>query len=277
MSCGRDSFHVKAPSFELAADHPGTSDPVYLERRAAIARAAHDHPSGAAPPTVAYTDVEDNVWMTVNSALRDLHEQYAIAEYRRGAASLRLPTTRVPQLADVSARLHDLTGWRIQAVPGLVPTRTFYGSLASKTFLSTQYVRHPSVPFYTPEPDIIHELIGHVNGLASPRLASIYEAAGRASLAAVDDEALDRFSRVFWFTLEFGVVKERDELRTYGAGLLSSFGEIQAFREATLHPFDIARMETLAYDITHFQKDLFVAESFDQVEAELIAYFNRSV
>jgi len=274
VSDRRDNLTVKAQTFELAADHPGTSDPEYLERRAAIAAAATDHEPGAPPPTVAYTDVEDNVWMTVNAALRDLHEHYAIAEYRRGAASLRLPTTRVPQLRDVSARLHDLSGWRIEAVPGLVPTRTFYGSLARKTFLSTQYVRHPSVPFYTPEPDIIHELIGHVNGLASPRLAAIYEAAGRASLAAHDDDALERFSRVFWFTLEFGVVRERGELRTYGAGLLSSFGEIQAFREATLHRFDIARMETLAYDITHFQKDLFVADSFDQVETELIEYFN---
>jgi phenylalanine-4-hydroxylase len=264
---------MKAPVFELTADHPGVSDPEYLARRATIASASEHQSPGATPPAVTYTRTEDDVWHTVSTALRELHQEYAIDEYRRGAAALRLPSTRVPQLAAVSERLHALTGWRVEAVPGLVPTRTFYGSLARRTFLSTQYVRHPSVPFYTPEPDIIHELIGHVNALASPRIAAMYEAAGRASIAAVDDAALDRFSRVFWFTLEFGLVREHDELRTYGAGLLSSFGEIQAFRNAEVRPFDLDQMATLDYDITHFQKVLFAADSFDDVESALLAYF----
>jgi phenylalanine-4-hydroxylase len=149
----------------------------------------------------------------------------------------------------------------------------FYGSLADRTFLSTQYVRHPSVPFYTPEPDIIHELIGHVNALASPRIAALYEAAGQASRRATDAAALERFSRVFWFTLEFGVAHEQGRLRTYGAGLLSSFGEIQAFRKATVRPFDPDAMIAQDYDITTFQEILFGAASFDDAAAGMLEWF----
>ena len=259
--------------FELPADHPGVSDPVYLERRRAIAATSAGQRVGEPPPRVEYSTVEDDVWATVSHALAELHESYAVEEYRESARAMGLRRDRVPQLAEVSARLSELTGWRVQAVPGLVPTRTFYGSLADRVFLSTQYVRHPSVPFYTPEPDIIHELIGHVNALASPRFASLYEAAGRASRRAPDDAALERFSRVFWFSVEFGVCRERGELRTYGAGLLSSYGEIQAYRDAEIRPFDLEEMASLEYDITHFQKVLFGASSFDAAYDALLDYF----
>jgi len=267
-----DHRMITAP-IDLPADHPGVTDPVYLERRATIAAASQNHARGVRPATVEYSEVEHDVWRTVLAALRGLHETYAIDEYQIGAAALQLPDDRIPQLADVSDRLHDLTGWRVEAVPGLVPTREFYGALAERTFLSTQYVRHPSVPFYTPEPDIIHELIGHVNALASPRLAALHEAAGLASVRAIDDAALARFSKVFWFSLEFGVTRQRGELRTYGAGLLSSFGEIQAFRNAEIRPFDTKAMATQEYDITAFQDILFAGPSFDEVEARLLAYF----
>jgi phenylalanine-4-hydroxylase len=109
------------------------------------------------------------------------------------------------------------------------------------------------VPFYTPEPDIVHEIIGHANMLASPVFADLYERAGRASLRAGSDAALEFFSHVFWFSLEFGVVRELGELRAYGAGLLSSYGEIQEFSGAEIRAFDVAAMGTLAYDITRYQ------------------------
>ncbi len=256
-------------------DHPGLIDPAYLARRETIAAASRDLGPHDDPQPIDYTLAENEVWHTVSAALADLHDEYAADEYRRGAAALGLPTDRVPQLAWVSNRLESLTGWRVRAVPGLVPTRTFYGALADRTFLSTQYVRHPSVPFYTPEPDIIHELIGHVNALASPRMAALYEAAGRASLLATDADALERFSRVFWFTLEFGVVAERDALRTYGAGLLSSFGEIEAFRNAEIRPFDTAAMESFDYDINRFQDVLFSSASFAAAESALTEYFSE--
>ena len=259
---------------DLPTDHPGVSDPVYRERRSIIASAAAGAPAGSAPRRIDYTAAEDDTWHTVIESLQPLHAEYAVEAYRDGAAALALPIDQVPQLADVTDRLRQLTGWKVSAVPGLVPTRTFYGSLADRTFLSTQYVRHPSVPFYTPEPDIIHELIGHVNALANPRFAAIYEAAGRASRRATTDVALERFSRLFWFTLEFGVVHENGALRTFGAGLLSSFGEIQQFRTAEIRPFDLEAMATYDYDITRFQDVLFAAESFEQVESELLDSFS---
>lgn len=258
---------------ELPTDHPGVSDPEYLRRRSTIADASRDHVAGSKPRTIEYTPSERAVWSTVLGSLSELHQSYATAEYRLGAAAMELPTDRIPQLADVSDRLSDLTGWTVEAVPGLVPTRTFYAALANRTFLSTQYVRHPSVPFYTPEPDIIHELIGHINALASPRLASLHEAAGQASLRATTDARLQRFSRVFWFTLEFGVTLESDQLRTYGAGLLSSYGEIQSFRDAEVRPFETNAMADQDYDITAFQNVLFGGASFDAVETVLLDYF----
>jgi phenylalanine-4-hydroxylase len=155
-----------------------------------------------------------------------------------------------------------------------VPTRVFYGALARRHFLSTQYIRHHSVPFYTPEPDIVHEIIGHANMLASPVFASLYELAGAASRRATSDASLQFFSRVFWFTIEFGLVWERDELRTYGAGLLSSFGEIQQFRRAEVRPFDLGQMGTFDYDITHYQPVLFAAPSFKWLVETLSAFFD---
>ena len=112
--------------------------------------------------------------------LRVKHEKYACAEYLAATDRLALPTDRVPQLGQVTGRLQWLTGFRLEPVPGLVPTRTFYGALAERRFLSTQYMRHHSVPFYTPEPDIVHELVGHANMLASPMFAALYQAAGLA-------------------------------------------------------------------------------------------------
>jgi phenylalanine-4-hydroxylase len=262
------------PPVELPADHPGVADAAYRARRAAIAEVGARYRPGRPIPDVAYTPEEDQVWRTVSGELAGLHERYAVRAYREGSGRLGLPRERVPQLREVDARVRALTGFRIRPVPGLVPTRTFYGALAERCFLSTQYVRHHSVPFYTPEPDIVHEIIGHANMLANPALADLYEKAGRASLRAGSDAALDFFSRVFWFSLEFGVVWEDDELRAYGAGLLSSYGEIQVFRQAAIRPFDIDAMGTWIYDITRYQPVLFAASSFDAMTADLGRFFD---
>jgi phenylalanine-4-hydroxylase len=267
---------AEAPNraFELPEDHPGRSDPEYLARRATIAAVGEAYEPGAPIPDVPYSAEEDAVWATVSAELGVKHDRYACREYRLGAARLELPTNRVPQLREVDAALSAQTGWHIRPVAGLVPTRVFYGALAERTFPSTQYIRHHSVPFYTPEPDIIHEIVGHANMLASPVFADLYERAGKASLRATTEDALDVFSRVFWFTLEFGVVEEDGEVRAYGAGLLSSFGEIEVFRDAEIRPWDLAAMATLDYDITRYQPVLFAAESFDHMVRDLGAFFD---
>jgi phenylalanine-4-hydroxylase len=264
---------VRSGMFDLPEDHPGFTDPAYRRRRAAIAEVGRSHVRGTPIPDVEYTPDEDAVWRLVSHELARKHERYACRAYREGAAAVTLPADRVPQLREVDERVHGLTGFHIQPVPGLVPTREFYGALADRTFLSTQYIRHHSVPFYTPEPDIVHEIIGHANMLGNPVFADLYELAGQASRRASTDEALDVFSKVFWFTLEFGVVREDGELRAYGAGLLSSYGEIEEFRSAEVRPWDIGQMGTLDYDITRYQPVLFAAESFDRMVDDLGGFF----
>jgi phenylalanine-4-hydroxylase len=252
------------------------SDPEYRARRAAIAAVGEAYRPGDPIPDVEYTAEEDDVWRVVSTELAEKHARLACVEYLRGARSLELPVARVPQLREVDQRVQALTGWNIQPVPGLVPTRVFYGALANRRFLSTQYIRHHSVPYYTPEPDILHEIVGHANMLASPRFADLYQRAGKASLRCTSDEALERFSRVFWFTLEFGVVHEDGELRAYGAGLLSSFGEIDHFRDPSVEvrDWDLDAMAATEYDITVYQPLLFAAPSFDALITDLGAYFD---
>src|SRR6185295_12763740 len=176
---------------ELPTDHPGFSDPEYVARRNHIADLSSNLPLGSRPPTVEYTSTENGVWTAVHAALTALHRDYAVDEYQRSAARLDLPIDRVPQLSDVSDRLTELTGWRLCAVPGLVSTAEFFGALADRCFPSSQYVRHASVPFYTPEPDVIRELIGHANSLASPRIAGLCERAGQVAGRLTDPRLAD--------------------------------------------------------------------------------------
>ncbi len=260
-------------TFELPTDHPGFADPEYRVRRGQIAAAGAAYRAGDPIPDVDYTTEEDEVWRTVSSELAGRHRAHACGEYRLGADRLILPTERVPQLREVDAHVHTLTGFHIHPVPGLVPTRDFYGALADRTFLSTQYVRHHSVPFYTPEPDLVHEIIGHANMLASPTFAHLYMEAGRASRRTTSDEAMEFFSKVFWFTLEFGVLWEDDDLKAYGAGLLSSYGELGAYRQAELRPWDLHQMGTLTYDITHYQPVLYASASYGEMVEDLGRFF----
>ncbi|WP_182909116.1 phenylalanine 4-monooxygenase [Microbispora sp. H13382] len=251
---------------ELATSHPGFADAVYRQRRNAIAALALVHKPGAPIPTAEYTDEEHHVWALVTKELAIKHQKYAVREFLEATARLGLPEDRIPQLQEVGDLLEPLTGFRYLPAAGLVPLREFYGVLADGLFHSTQYIRHHSVPFYTPEPDVIHEVIGHANTLASPRFAALYRAAGRAARRVETDEALEFVSKVFWFTLEFGVMREDGELRAYGAGILSSYGEIEEFRGMDIRPLDLAAMGTTHYDITKYQEVLFEAASFDHLE-----------
>jgi phenylalanine-4-hydroxylase len=260
---------------QLSADHPGVGDPVYRARRNAIAALALDWSPGDPVPHAEYTEQEHEVWRQVSAELADLHRTFACEEYLAGAQRLLLPAERIPQLDEVTAALEPLTGFHYVPAAGLVPLRAFYGSLADGTFHSTQYIRHHSVPLYTPEPDVVHEVVGHANCLASDRFAALYRAAGRAARRVEDGDALEFVSKVFWFSLEFGVLREDAQVRTYGAGLLSSYGEIQQIAQADLRPLDLARMGVQTYDITHYQPLLFCAESFDHVEDVVGGFFDR--
>ncbi|MEV0624251.1 phenylalanine 4-monooxygenase [Nonomuraea wenchangensis] len=251
---------------ELAASHPGFADQVYRARRNAIAALALGYRPGTPIPAAEYTEQEHEVWAMVSLELAIKHAKYATAEYLDGVARLGLPAERIPQLEEVSGLLEPLTGFRYLPAAGLVPLRDFYGVLADGFFHSTQYIRHHSVPFYTPEPDVVHEVIGHANALASDRYAALYRLAGQAARRVEGEEALEFVSKVFWFTLEFGVMREQGELRAYGAGILSSYGEIEEFRGMDIRPLELAAMGTTHYDITKYQDVLFAAESLEHLE-----------
>jgi phenylalanine-4-hydroxylase len=257
----------------LGEDHPGFHDEVYRARRNQVAESAMAWSPGEPVPQIAYSDVENDIWRTVCRELHVKHEKYACREYLEAKAALGLPEDRVPQLDEVTAGLAPLSGFEYHPAPGLVELREFYGSLGDGVFHSTQYVRHPSEPLYTPEPDIIHEVIGHGNMLASPRLAAIKREAGKAAQRVETDEALQTLADVFWFTMEFGVLHEDGELRAYGAGILSSYGEIEEFRHMEIRPLDFAEMVTIDYDITKYQPVLYAAASLDHLEDSVGAFF----
>ncbi|SEP15112.1 phenylalanine 4-monooxygenase [Trujillonella endophytica] len=245
----------------LAPNHPGVADAAYLARRAQIARLALTWRPGEPVPVVDYTDAEHEVWRAVCRELTAKHRRLAHSAYLEAWAAVDLPTDRVPQLAEVSERVGARTGFTFDPAPGLVPLRQFYGALADRTFHSTQYLRHPSQPLYTPEPDLVHEVIGHGVSLAAPPIAELHRLTGEAARRLHDEDALRFLAKVFWFTCEFGVIAEGGELRCYGAGLLSSYGEIEEFRRADVRPLDLLEMGTADYDITHFQPVLYRADS----------------
>lgn len=244
-------------SVELASDHPGAGDPAYRARRDTLAALAAGWSPGDPLPRPDYTEVERGVWATVSEELRRRHRDHATRRFLDGSARLDLPVDRVPQLTEVNARLGPLTGFAFRPVAGLAPLRRFYGDFADGVFWSTQYLRHPAAPLYTPEPDMIHEIIGHANQLADPEVAALYRLVGAAVLRTREEEALRVLSRIFWFTVEFGVVVEDGRPKAFGAGLLSSVGELDAYRGATMRPADAAAMARVDYDITRFQPVLF--------------------
>jgi phenylalanine-4-hydroxylase len=254
-----------AVTVHLADDHPGFGDAEYRARRNHIASLALGWQPGQPIPHVDYTEQEQEVWRTVCRELAAKHERLACADYRDAMARLALPVDRIPELDEIGRRLRPLTGFEYHPAAGLVPFEEFYGSLADGIFHSTQYIRHHARPLYTPEPDLIHEVIGHGGLLASPRLAELNRLAGLAARRLQTDAGRDFFASVFWFTIEFGVVRERGELRAYGAGLLSSYGEIEEFAGAEIRPLDIAEMGVRDYDITQYQPILYAANGIEHL------------
>jgi phenylalanine-4-hydroxylase len=263
-----------AVTVHLAHDHPGANDPRYRRRRNEIAAAALAWRPGEPAPRVDYTEEEHEVWRTVCRELAPKHERYAVREYREAKRRVALPTDRVPSLDEVSARVRPLTRWHYVPAAGLVPLEDFYGALAERTFHSTQYLRHPAVPLYTPEPDIIHEVIGHGHLVATETFGELHRLAGVAARRLHDADTLRFLSRVFWFSLEFGVVMEEGELRAYGAGILSSYGEIEEFRTMDHRPLDLVEMGTAEYDITAYQPLLYRAESVAEVVEVVGGFFD---
>jgi phenylalanine-4-hydroxylase len=260
----------------LSPDHPGFRDEIYRRRRNEIAALALAYRAGDPVPDVRYSEVEQEVWRMIRERLDPLHEECACRAYREAASLVRLDRVRIPQLSEVNARIRPILGFSMLPVAGLVSARTFLEYLGRDVFLSTQYMRHHSRPLYTPEPDVVHELVGHAATFASPEFVALNRAFGRAAVHAREEGARRRIDRLYWFTMEFGVVEEDGGTKAVGAGLLSSFGELERFRDgAELVPFDVDEIVETPYDPTGYQGRLFVAPSFESLALSVIARLER--
>ncbi|MEJ8670478.1 phenylalanine 4-monooxygenase [Streptomyces sp. MS1.AVA.1] len=242
------------------------SDPYYEARRAEIAALADRCGPDDPIPTIEYTEQEHEVWRLVSGKLAARHRSDATIEYLDAAESLAIPQEQVPQLRDVSGRIESLSGFRFRSAPALVPFRQFCSGLADSAFHSTQYLRHPSTPFYTADPDMLHDVIGHGNALANKRFARLYRLAGEAAARAESEAALQFIAKVFWFTLECGLIREQGKPKAYGATIVSSYGELNHFREADILPLELKSLADVEYDISTYQKVLFEADSMNQLE-----------
>ncbi len=255
-----------------AAEHPGLSDPHYLRRRQAVAAPALGHRVGDPAPRVDYTAAEEHTWRTVHRALWSAQREHACRAVLDVRDQAPLPGDRIPQHTEVGARLRRLTGFDLTLAGGVVPNKRFLGSMADGYFHAVQFVRHPAVPLFTPEPDVIHDILGHGIHLSSPVLADVYRLIGRAASRLDDPDVLQMISDVYWFTLEYGVLDEGGVPKAYGAALLSSYGELRRLGLARIRALDIEGMLSTGYDISGYQPVLFSARCLHETTDTLAGF-----
>ncbi|XP_033352581.1 tyrosine 3-monooxygenase isoform X1 [Bombus vosnesenskii] len=256
---------------DLDMNHPGFADKEYRARRKVIAEIAFAYKYGDPIPNIPYTETENETWSRVFNTIVDLVPKHACVEYRRTFKKLQeekiFESHRIPQLQEVSEFLKKNTGFTLRPAAGLLTARDFLSSLAFRVFQSTQYIRHIKTPYHTPEPDCIHELLGHMPLLADPSFAQFSQEIGLASLGASDEE-IEKLSTIYWFTVEFGLCKEGSEVKAYGAGLLSAYGELlHALSDKCEHrSFDPKTTAVQKYQDQEYQPIYYVAESFEDAK-----------
>lgn len=261
---------------ELHLDHPGANDEEYRRRRDHIAGLSKKFRETGIITDVEYTQQEQGIWRHVAERLEELHRMHASPFYLQAKRDLGISTDRIPQLSEMNRRLKELTNFRLAPIEGLVDTRAFLSWLSWRTMLSTQYIRHHSRPDYTPEPDIVHEAIGHIPMFTNPNFADYSQFIGHGARIA-NDRQLEELGRLYWFTVEFGLVEDEGEIKAYGAGLLSSYGELEhAFsNEVERRPFDLEQVINHDYTYSDMQPVLYVIPSYAELKEATRRYIER--
>jgi phenylalanine-4-hydroxylase len=227
-----------------------------------------------------YSDENHEVWATLVRRRMETLEHQASEVFLNGVRELRLDEHRVPRVEYVNSRLAELTGWQSRGVPGYLPAKAFFACLARRQFPTTIVVRPKEQIDYLPEPDIFHDVFGHVPLHCDPVFAEFLQTYGKAALLCEDPEDVERLGRLFWFTVEFGLIREKGEVKLYGSGLISSLGESFHALESDdvdRRPFDLERVCETPFEIDHYQGVLYVLESFEQLRDAMNEYARRVV
>ncbi|GAL99961.1 phenylalanine 4-monooxygenase [Sphingomonas parapaucimobilis] len=215
-----------------------------------------------------YTAEEHATWDTLFARQSKLLPGRASEAYLRGLDVLKLSRPGIPDFEELSDRLMKLTGWQVVAVPGLVPDDVFFDHMANRRFVAGNFIRRPDQLDYLQEPDVFHDVFGHVPMLADPVFADYLAAYGRGGQRALGMDALKYLGRLYWYTVEFGLVREDGDLRIYGAGIVSSYSESRfALEDPSPNRigFDLARVMRTEYRIDDFQQNYFVIPSYEEL------------
>jgi phenylalanine-4-hydroxylase len=263
---------------ELEPGHPGLGDEAYVARRRHLFDLCRRHRlESLGPPLIEYTAEESRIWREVCPRLDELHEQHASAIYLDAKRGLGISPAEIPQLRHLSARLERETRMHLDPAEGPLPYRTFYEYIARRGFPVTQFIRHGSHPEFTPEPDMVHDCLGHVPPLMNPDYAEMLTLIGQAAAATDNGAHVLALKRFSWFSVEFGLIEEAGEVKVFGAGILSSTGEIphSLSPHVTRHPFVTDRVIDTDYDPSRMQDTLFVIPSFAFLRRETEALVRR--
>jgi len=225
-----------------------------------------------------YTPENHEVWGIIFRKRMEQLNEFGSRVFLDGSKAINLRPDRVPPLKDVNERLKKLTGWSSHGVPGYLPPKCFFAFLARRQFPTTVTVRPKNQMDYLPEPDIIHDVFGHVPLHADPTFADFLQTYGQAALHTNDPVHTERLARLFWFTVEFGLIREEGKLKLYGSGLISSEGEGHHALESPQvdrRPFELERVCNTSFEIDHYQPILYVLESFEQLRDAMVSYAER--